>query len=66
MAFNSDQINTINNKELLVGYIKKGSTVVNEPAKIKAYLDKNKIAISDTYSDETVHIVQVLQAYKMQ
>ena len=38
-----------NNKQLLVGYIPKGSTGVDGTVTIKAYLDKEKIAISDTY-----------------
>ena len=38
-----------NNKQLLVGYITKGSNGVNGTVTIKAYLDKEKIAISDTY-----------------
>ena len=38
-----------NNQQLLVGYIKEGSTGVNGTVTIKAYLDKEKIAISDTY-----------------
>ena len=37
------------NKQLLVGYIAKGSTGVNGTITIKAYLDKDKIAITDTY-----------------
>ena len=40
-----------NNKELLVGYIPKGSTGVDGTVTIKAYLDKGKIAISDTYPE---------------
>ncbi len=47
-----------NNQELLVGYIKKGSTGVNGTVTIKAYLDKDKIAISDTYPSGTVHTVK--------
>ena len=38
-----------NNGELLVGYITKGSTGVDGNIVIKAYLDKAKIAITDTY-----------------
>ncbi len=38
-----------NNQELLVGYITKGSTGINGTVTIKAYLDKDKIAITDTY-----------------
>ena len=38
-----------NNKQLLVGYIPKGSTGVDGTVTIKAYLDKEKVAISDTY-----------------
>ena len=38
-----------NNKQLLVGYIAKGSTGVNGTITIKAYIDKEKVGISDTY-----------------
>ena len=38
-----------NNKQLLAGYITKGATGVNGTVTVKAYLDKEKIAISDTY-----------------
>ena len=41
-----------NNKELLVGYITKGATGVNGTITIKAYIDKDNIAISDTYNGE--------------
>ena len=41
-----------NNEELLVGYITKGATGIDGNIVIKAYLDKAKIAIVDTY-DET-------------
>ena len=47
-----------NNQELLVGYIKKGSTGVNGTVTIKAYLDKDKVVISDTYPSGTVHTVK--------
>ena len=40
------------NKELLVGYITKGSTGVNGTINVKAYIDKDNIAISDTYNGE--------------
>lgn len=40
-----------NNQKLLVGYITKGSTGVNGQVTIKAYIDKDKIAITDTYDD---------------
>ena len=45
-----DTIN--NNDQLMVGYIASGSAGINGTITIKAYLDKDKIAISDTY-DET-------------
>ena len=38
-----------NNGRIAVGYIKSGATGVNGTLTIKAYLDKDKIAISDTY-----------------
>ena len=38
-----------NNDQLLVGYITKGSTGIDGNIVIKAYLDKAKIAITDTY-----------------
>ena len=38
-----------NNDQLLVGYITKGSTGIDGNIVIKAYLDKAKIAIVDTY-----------------
>ena len=42
--------NTIsNNDQLMVGYIAKGATGINGTITIKAYIDKNNIAISDTY-----------------
>ena len=45
-----------NNKQLLAGYITKGATGVNGTVTIKAYLDKNKIAISDTYDGNETEI----------
>ena len=47
-----------NNKQLLVGYITEGQSGVNGTVTIKAYLDKDKIAISDTYPEGTVHTVK--------
>ncbi len=38
-----------NNEQLVVGYIKSGATGVDGNIVIKAYLDKAKIAITDTY-----------------
>ena len=38
-----------NNDQLLVGYITKGATGIDGNIVIKAYLDKAKIAITDTY-----------------
>ena len=38
-----------NNDRLLVGYIKSGDTGIDGNIVIKAYLDKDRIAISDTY-----------------
>ena len=43
-----------NNEQLLVGYIAPGSDGVDGNIVIKAYLDKNKIAISDTYPEGDV------------
>ena len=40
---------TYNNEYLLVGYIAPGTTGVNGVVNIKAYIDRNKVAISDTY-----------------
>ena len=45
-----DTIST--NEELLVGYITKGATGIDGNIVIKAYLDKAKVAISDTYNGE--------------
>ena len=43
---------TINNDgELMVGYIAKGQTGINGTITIKAYIDKDKILISDTYPE---------------
>ena len=41
-----------NNGQLVVGYIATGQTGVNGSVTIKAYLDKDKIGISDTYDGE--------------
>ena len=38
----------VNNDDIVIGYIAKGSTGINGTMTIKAYLDKDKIAISDT------------------
>ncbi len=38
-----------NNGKLVVGYIKNGAEGINGSVTIKAYIDKDKIAISDTY-----------------
>ena len=46
------------NEELLVGYIKPGATGIDGNIVIKAYLDASKIAISDTYPEETIHTVK--------
>ena len=47
--------NTIgNNKELVVGYIARGATGIDGNIVIKAYIDKEKVAISDTYPEEDV------------
>ena len=45
------------NANLAVGYIAKGATGIDGNINIKAYLDKDKIAISDTYPTRTVRIV---------
>ncbi len=42
-----------NNDELLVGYIKSGSTGIDGNIVIKAYIDASKVAISDTYNEIT-------------
>ena len=47
-----------NNDQLLVGYIKSGATGVDGNIVIRAYLDASKIAISDTYPEQTVHTVK--------
>ena len=45
-----------NNDQLIVGYIAKGSTGIDGTITIKAYLDKSKILISDTYpSGDVTH-----------
>ena len=41
-------------EELLVGYIAPGATGVDGNIVIKAYLDANKIAISDTYPEQVI------------
>ena len=46
----NETINT--NDQLLVGYITKGATGIDGNIVIKAYLDKSKIAITDTYDGE--------------
>ena len=46
-----------NNNQLVVGYIKSGQDGVDGNIVIKAYIDKNKIAISDTYPEETIREV---------
>ena len=38
-----------NNDQLMVGYIAKGATGINGTITIKAYINKNNIAITDTY-----------------
>ena len=43
-----------NNQELLVGYIKQGATGIDGNIVIKAYVDKNKVAITDTYPEGDV------------
>ena len=43
-----------NNDQLMVGYIAKGATGINGTITIKAYIDKNNIAISDTYSSNGI------------
>ena len=42
---------------ILVGYIKNGATGVDGNIVIKAYIDRNKIAISDTYPESTIRTV---------
>ena len=42
-----------NNDQLVVGYIKSGQDGVDGNIVIKAYIDKNKIAISDTYPESS-------------
>ena len=48
----SDEIT--NNEQLVVGYIKSGQTGVDGNIVIKAYIDANKVAISDTYPEGDV------------
>ena len=43
-----------NNDQLVVGYIKSGQDGVDGNIVIKAYIDKNKIAISDTYPGSSI------------
>ena len=43
--------------QLVVGYIKSGSDGVDGNIVIKAYIDKEKVAISDTYPEEVVRTV---------
>ena len=43
--------------QLVVGYIKSGQDGVDGNIVIKAYIDKNKVGISDTYPEETVREV---------
>ncbi len=40
-----------NDDQLMVGYIAKGATGINGTITIKAYIDKDKILISDTYPE---------------
>ncbi len=47
-----------NNDQLVVGYIKSGATGVDGNIVIRAYLDASKIAISDTYPEQTVRTVK--------
>ncbi len=50
------QLNTtgsiVEGKQVLVGYIDNGATGINGTLTIKAYIDKDKIAISDTYNGQ--------------
>ena len=46
-----------NNDQLVVGYIKSGATGVDGNIVIRAYLDASKVAISDTYPEQTVRTV---------
>ncbi len=39
-------------KQVLVGYIKSGATGINGTLTIKAYIDADRIAISDTYNED--------------
>ena len=45
-----------NNQELVVGYIESGQEGVDGNIVIKAYIDKNKVAISDTYPASSGYI----------
>ena len=44
-------------KQVLVGYIPTGATGINGTLSIRAYLDASNIAISDTYPEKTVYLV---------
>ena len=46
-----------NNGELVVGYIARGATGIDGNIVIKAYIDKDKVAISDTYPESTIRTV---------
>ena len=50
-----------NNDQLLVGYIKSGADGVDGNIVIRAYLDASKIAISDTYPEQTVYNVKTTE-----
>ncbi len=47
-----------NDDQLLVGYIKSGATGIDGNIVIKAYIDKEKVGISDTYPTRTVRTVK--------
>ena len=43
-----------NNDQLMVGYIAKGTTGIDGTITIKAYIDKDKVAITDTYNSDGI------------
>ncbi len=48
-----NKLTSTNNNKLIVGYIVPGNTGIDGTINIKAYIDKDKIAISDTYPSTT-------------
>ena len=44
-----------NNTEVLIGYIPNNATEINGTLTIKAYIDGSRLAISDTYPEQTIY-----------